>query len=192
MWCAESPGCQNPTLEWPDVAITRQTGGWLLVAVQFALFVLLVVLPWRVAPADLSTSNPLIWLGVALIVAGLVVALAGLTRLGSALSANPVPLPAAGLRTSGVYAVVRHPIYSGILLSAIGFTVAVGSWWQVVVTVGLGVLFTGKSRWEDAMLAEEYGTAWQEWAHDTGAIVPRLWPRRPAGRQRREPHDNGR
>ena len=174
------------------MAITRQTGGWLLVGVQFVLFIMMVALPWRVAPADLSTSNPLLWLGVVLIVAGLVVALAGLMRLGSALTANPVPLPAAGLRTSGVYAVVRHPIYSGILLAAIGFTLAVGSWWQVLVTVGLGVLFTWKSRWEDAMLAEEYGAAWQKWALNTGAIVPRLRHRGSSSRQRRDPHDDGR
>ena len=165
--------------------MSRQTRGWLLVGVQFVLLLLLVVTPWRVSLAELSTTNPLVWIGGALILAGMAVAVAGLTHLGSALSANPVPLPAAGLRTSGVYAVVRHPIYSGILLAAIGFTLAVGSWWQVLVTVVLTLFFTGKSRWEDAMLAEEYGTTWQAWASRTGAIVPRVWParRRPAAKR---------
>jgi hypothetical protein len=35
------------------------------------------------------------------------------------------------------------------------------------------VFFWLKSRWEDSLLAEEYGTEWQSWAKSTGALIPR-------------------
>ena len=66
-------------------------------------------------------------------VAGLAVFLIALLGLGTALTPTPVPQEGAALRTSGIYAVVRHPIYVGILVAALGFALAVGSIWQVVL-----------------------------------------------------------
>lgn len=147
--------------------MTRARLGWLLVVLQFVLLVVLVLLPHR--PATLLSLA----IGVPLIAAGLVLGLAASRRLGAALTPTPVPIADAGLRTSGVYSYVRHPIYSAILLAALGFTIALGSWWTLLGLVALVAFFAVKYRWEDRLLAQEYGTAWQDWAARTGALVPR-------------------
>lgn len=142
--------------------------GWLLVVLQFVLLIVIVLLPHR------SATLLSLVVGVPLMAAGVVLGLAASRRLGSALTPTPVPIAEAGLRTDGVYAYLRHPIYSAILVAALGFTIALGSWWTLAGIMVLAVFFTIKYRWEDRLLAQEYGAAWQEWAARTGALVPRI------------------
>jgi len=146
--------------------------GWAAVALQAVLLVLLVALPTRrtvsqLWPPDLSAA-----LGVMLIVAGVVLFMAAAKTLSTALTPTPVPLADQNLRTSGVYAWLRHPIYSAVLLAAAGFTLCVGSWWQVLVTAALVVFFVLKAQWEDTMLSEQHGSEWEAYRARTGA----LWP----------------
>ena len=148
--------------------MTRGRVGWSLVALQFVLLIALVLLPHR-APSLLSLA-----IGVPLVAAGIVLGLMAGRTLGRALTPTPVPIAQAGLRTDGVYALVRHPIYSAICLAAAGFVIAVGSWWTLACSVVLVIFFWLKSRWEDTLLREEYGEEWRTWAGRTGALLPRL------------------
>lgn len=146
--------------------------GWLLVAAQVLLIVVFVVLPKRrslFAPPDLLDV-----LGVLLMIAGLAVLLIALLSLGSALTPTPVPQEGAALRTGGIYSVVRHPVYVGILLAALGFTLAVGSLWQVILLVAMAVFFYAKAFWEDRLLAERHGVAWFDYADHVSGFIPRI------------------
>ena len=147
--------------------------GWALVAVQFALLVVLVAVPWRRGIAQLWPPDVAALLGVLVGVAGLALVIAGLVNLGGALTPTPVPLPDARLRTEGVYAFVRHPVYAGILMAGLGFVLLVGSWWSLIARIVLGAFFIGKSTWEDRLLADAHGVTWFEYAHRVGGLVPR-------------------
>jgi protein-S-isoprenylcysteine O-methyltransferase Ste14 len=151
--------------------------GWTLVALQFLLIIALVVVPWRRSLGALWPPDATAAIGVLFLIGGLVVALMGLLRLGPSLTPTPVPLTGVALRTDGIYTWVRHPVYSGILLGGLGFTIAVGSVWQVFVWVLLAVFFTGKSMWEDLLLSEVHGVAWYEYADRTGGLIPMPWRR---------------
>ena len=146
--------------------------GWALVIAQVLLLILFVVLPKRrslFAPPDLLDV-----LGIILMIAGLAVLLIALLSLGSALTPTPVPQEGAALRTGGIYSVVRHPVYVGILLAALGFTLAVGSLWQVLLLVALAVFFYAKAFWEDRLLAERHGVAWFDYADHVSGFIPRI------------------
>ena len=156
--------------------MTRGRIGWLLVVLQFALLIVLLLLPRR------EPTTPSVVAGLVLIAAGAVLGLAAGRHLGRALTPTPVPVTSAGLRTDGVYRLVRHPIYSAVLLGVLGFVVAVGSIWSALWAAVLVVFFLLKSRWEDRLLHEEYGEDWQRWADVTGRLVPRPRPRREGGR----------
>ena len=142
-------------------------GGWFLVVVQATLLVLLVVVP----RAPFSSLRLVAGLAI-IALAALLGAWSGI-RLGSALTPTPLPIPGAALRTDGPYALVRHPIYAAVLLAAVGYTVALGSWWTVLVLAILTVFFVLKSRWEDRLLREVHGEEWTSWARTTGALLPR-------------------
>lgn len=147
--------------------------GWVLVGVQALLLILFVLLPKRrslFAPPDFLDV-----LGIVLMVGGLALVIVSLVSLGAALTPTPVPQESAALRTRGIYSLVRHPVYSGILVAALGFTLAVGSLWQVVLWVALAVFFYAKAFWEDRLLAEKHGVAWFDYADHVSSFIPRFW-----------------
>ena len=147
--------------------------GWVLVGVQALLLILFVLLPKRrslFAPPDFLDV-----LGIILMVGGLAIVIVSLVSLGAALTPTPVPQGHAALRTKGIYSLVRHPVYSGILVAALGFTLAVGSLWQVLLWVVLAVFFYAKAFWEDRLLAEKHGVAWFDYADHVSSFIPRFW-----------------
>ena len=147
--------------------------GWVLVGVQALLLILIVLLPKRrslFAPPDFLDV-----LGIILMVGGLAIVIVSLVSLGAALTPTPVPQESAALRTKGIYSLARPPVYSGILVAALGFTLAVGSIWQVVAWVALAVFFYAKAFWEDRLLAEKHGVAWFDYADHVSSFIPRFW-----------------
>lgn len=150
----------------------RDVFGWLLVVVQFILLALLALAGWHLH------SWPFIIIGLVIAALGIYLGLKAFVSLGSALTPTPVPLRGAELRVSGVYAWIRHPIYSAIVLTALGLLIAAGSsrgWWVWIVLV---VFFLLKSRWEDVLLARAHGAEWELWAARTGALIPKGRPPR--------------
>jgi len=141
--------------------------GWLLVATQVGVFVVLALLPWR-SPSALS-----IVLAVPFIVVGGWLGVTSFGALGGALTPTPVPIAGAGLRTQGPYAWVRHPIYTAVLSLTLAALILAGTWWSWAWGVIIVVFFWSKSRWEDRLLSQEYGAEWEAWAKRTGALIPR-------------------
>ena len=92
---------------------------------------------------------------VLLALAGLTLALSGIRHLGPSLTPFPAPVEGGELREDGVYALVRHPIYGGGWLVALGWSLW-ASPWALVPTVLLAILFEGKRRREEAWLLERY------------------------------------
>jgi protein-S-isoprenylcysteine O-methyltransferase Ste14 len=130
--------------------------GW--VAIQVALFALLA-LAGSLGPA---WDDP--WLaagrvaGALLVGAGLVVVALGLVGLRENLTAVPRPVEGGRLIDSGVYGLVRHPIYSGILTAALGWGLATASPAALLAAALLACFFDVKARREEAWLLAAYPT----------------------------------
>ncbi len=149
-----------------------------LVAGQFVLLLALVLLPgprfWLV-PAWL-------WpLAALLVAAGAVIAGLGAARLGAGLTASPLPARAADLRTTGVYALVRHPIYTGLLAGGLGLVLASGRPVRAAAWLALLVLLSVKARFEERRLRVRF-PGYGAYADRTPRLWPRLWRRSGAAR----------
>ncbi len=131
-------------------------GEWYVVA-QFVLMGLVVLVPRTIAGVGaLSVPRTLRWVGLAVAFTGLVGASWVGRRLGPALTPFPKPRRRAELVVTGPYAVVRHPIYTAILICAIGCTTWRASAWSLVATGLLFVLFELKARAEERWLVERF------------------------------------
>jgi len=121
-----------------------------------------------------SVRVPLAILGMACAVGGAVLAVAGSRRLGPALTPLPRPRDSQALRQDGIYRLVRHPIYGGVLLLAIGLSVW-RSPWAMVPTLLLAALFDRKRRREEAWLLEAYPDYEEYRRRVTHVFWPHVW-----------------
>lgn len=143
--------------------------GWAFVGVQAILLVALVVLP----TGDLwPTPAVLVVFGGVLIGLGLVGVAVAALRLGPALTPTPVPTEGGAMITSGLYRIVRHPIYTGVLMIVVGLVIRSGSLWTLLVGLVTIWFFNTKAQWEEAQLAERYPD-YPTYA----AVTPRFFPR---------------
>jgi protein-S-isoprenylcysteine O-methyltransferase Ste14 len=77
------------------------------------------------------------------------------------------------LITSGPYAYVRHPIYSGIMLAMLGSAIAETFVWLVPLAL-VGVYFIYSARAEERLMAQEFPQAYSAYRKRTKMLVPFL------------------
>lgn len=147
---------------------------WGLVAAQFVLIIGLAVAPrgelWE-------RSATVLAIALTLVAAGIVVAVVAGVGLGRALTPSPIPREGGDLTTTGVYALVRHPLYSGLLLLGAGLAIIGASWMHGVLLVALVALLSVKARVEERMLLVRFPD-YAEYAARVGRLVPGIGRRR--------------
>jgi protein-S-isoprenylcysteine O-methyltransferase Ste14 len=94
--------------------------------------------------------------GAVLIAMGGLLAARGVLDLRENLTPYQRPLPGAQLVESGAYGLVRHPIYGGLILVALGWGLATASLLALGGALVLLVFFDLKSRREEIWLAAQY------------------------------------
>ncbi len=87
---------------------------------------------------------------------GLGIALLAILQLGGNLSIFPRPVDGGSLVQNGVYALARHPIYTGVILASLGYSIVQWSWLAVALTLLLAVFFDRKAAHEEGMLSARY------------------------------------
>ena len=78
------------------------------------------------------------------------------------------------LISTGPYARLRHPIYTGMLLGIAGTALAVGEWRGLAAFVLLLTNYVIKARKEECILRQKFGPEFQEYQRRTGFLIPRL------------------
>jgi protein-S-isoprenylcysteine O-methyltransferase Ste14 len=111
--------------------------------------------------------------GGALIAAGAVLGGAAILHLGEAgsLTALPHPRGEATLVVHGAYRLVRHPIYGGLVIAALGLALVRRSWPTLVIAFALLVFFALKARREEVWLAARY-PGYGAYRRRTRALIP--------------------
>ena len=94
--------------------------------------------------------------GGALFALGFVVSIIAVFHLGSNLTPLPHPKDDASLVLTGLYRLVRHPIYFGVILMAFGWALLVQGWLTLAYAVVLAVFFDIKTRREEIWLARRF------------------------------------
>ena len=141
-----------------DLTPVRPRGhGALFVVLQLGLLAAIAFGPRRLGGEwSAPWGSAAVALGLALGLVGAVLALAGALQLGSNLTPFPQPKSDATLIRSGAYRVVRHPIYSGLILMAFGWALFVHGSLTLLYTLALFVLLDAKTRYEERWLVKKF------------------------------------
>ncbi len=123
----------------------------------------------------LPTGATRFWIGCGLTLAGLLFSVWARIHLGSNWSQVVAIKEGHQLITSGPYAFVRHPIYTGLLLAFIGSAVALGQWRGLLaVVLVFGVLWY-KLRLEETWLRLQFGDSYDSYCRRVRALVPYIF-----------------
>jgi protein-S-isoprenylcysteine O-methyltransferase Ste14 len=133
-------------------------GEWYVV-IQGGLLALVVFGPhtWNGWLARIVSEQWLsYWCGGVLLLGGCILSVSGVLRLGKNITAVPYPKDNAVLVETGPYQFVRHPIYSGLILSSLGWGWFVNSWLTLGYAMLLFAFLDIKSRREERWLKERF------------------------------------
>ena len=150
--------------------MTDRTRGNLYVTLQFVFLAELAFTPtgdsWPMFEGSGMVAVALEFVGAAILVIAFL-------NLGASLTAHPIPRESGSLKKAGLYAVVRHPIYLGLLLVSTGLAISGRSWWHVGTLVALSVLLHIKASFEERLLRRVYPD-YAEYATRVGRLLPFL------------------
>jgi protein-S-isoprenylcysteine O-methyltransferase Ste14 len=111
--------------------------------------------------------------GIALAAAGLALHVRARRALGVLWSSAIAVRPGQPIVTGGPYALVRHPIYLGVLLLTAGTLLAHPSIATICIAAGLTVGVAVKIPAEERALRAAYGESWTRYAASVPALLPR-------------------
>ena len=114
--------------------------------------------------------------GLFLAVAAVALVLRSRAELGSAWSFAPKADHGTGLVTTGPYRLVRHPIYLGLILLALGQAAAFSSWFAgLFVLVWIVPTFAWRAAAEETLLSRTFGERYVLYRRQTKMIIPHLF-----------------
>lgn len=115
------------------------------------------------------------WLGVALVAIGLSFAVWARVHLGKLWSGRVTLKQDHTIVRSGPYGIVRHPIYTGLVLALVGTALT-----QITVAalIGMVLLIIGliiKIQQEERLLTGHFGAAYDQYRADVRGLIPYVW-----------------
>ena len=114
--------------------------------------------------------------GIGLIWAGMALRLWAVMTLGQFFRTSVLVHEDHRLITSGPYRVLRHPSYTGSLITLGGIGLAMGNWLSVLIITGCALLaFAIRMMVEETALAEHFGAEFAMHKRRTWAIIPFIW-----------------
>lgn len=115
------------------------------------------------------------WLGVALFAAGGALRTWPVFVLGSRFSGLVAIQPGHKLVTSGVYGVIRHPSYSGLLVNSVGWALAFRSGFGLLLTALLIPPLLARIHAEERLLRTYFGGEYDAYCSRTSRLIPGLY-----------------
>jgi protein-S-isoprenylcysteine O-methyltransferase Ste14 len=115
------------------------------------------------------------WVGVVLFAAGGALRLWPVVVLGNRFSGLVAIQRGHELVTSGIYRIIRHPSYLGLLVNSLGWGLAFRSGIGVLLTASLVLPIVGRIRAEERLLASQFGAEYQAYRARTSRLIPGVY-----------------
>jgi protein-S-isoprenylcysteine O-methyltransferase Ste14 len=148
-----------------------------VIAVFAVIGLLNAYLPAYTDRKDLWTidGDTLRWLGVVLFAAGGALRIWPVFVLRERFSGLVAIQPGHTLVTSGVYGVIRHPSYLGLLINSLGWSLAFRSGVGVSLTMLLIPVLLSRISAEENLLRAQFGDEYKAYCSQTPRLIPGIY-----------------
>ncbi|MEJ2148250.1 MAG: isoprenylcysteine carboxylmethyltransferase family protein [Chloroflexota bacterium] len=131
---------------------------------------------WLPQLAITANRYLIFWLGIALMLAGIALRWYAIAVLGRSFTRDVVTREGQALVQTGPYRVIRHPAYSGSLLTIVGTGIVLGNAASlIIITLGglIGILY--RIRVEEEALLGALGEPYRAYMSRTRRLIPFVW-----------------
>jgi len=123
-----------------------------------------------------SQRSTLFWLGILLMLAGLVFRWYAILTLGRSFTHDVATYVDQPLVERGPYRRLRHPAYSGVLLTLLGLGLVLANWGSLcLLLLGGGLGLGYRMRIEEQALQAAFGQRYTAYRQRTQRLIPWLW-----------------
>ena len=148
-----------------------QRGGfWVLSQGLLLLAIVLLAVRFR---SEACYPGAVICGGILLSI-GTSTALAGTIALGRNITPFPKPSEKTQLVQSGIFSLIRHPIYTGVMFASLGWALVWQSWPALLMALGLMPFFDAKARREEKWLRQKFSD-YDEYESCVKRFIPRIY-----------------
>ncbi|MBX3083246.1 MAG: isoprenylcysteine carboxylmethyltransferase family protein [Anaerolineae bacterium] len=176
IWCVIEVSLEIRQFKRFRAGARRQDkGSHTLVGLLIRLGLALCVLLAFTVPSTAITSarDFLFWLGILLVYAGIALRLYAIHALGASFTTIVAITPDQPVIESGPYRLIRHPAYTGFLITLLGFGISFTNWLSLLVLMGCALIgFSYRIRVEERVLQEHLGQRYQEYMRRTKRLIP--------------------
>jgi protein-S-isoprenylcysteine O-methyltransferase Ste14 len=164
---------------WLVMAVTAKSGQrqWMQFARTWITFVVVAVIMSRfriIRDHGAATGNPwLLGTGLTIFVLGLALAVWARVYLGGNWGMPMSQRAEHELVTTGPYRMIRHPIYSGMLLGTLGTAIAINLYWLNAAVI-LGAYFLISAAIEERTMIKLFPAAYPPYRHTTKMLIPHI------------------
>lgn len=161
---------ETQRLEGPTSRVVR--------SIVFLIAIVLMLVPNLPAPFlyryFLRPGLVSFYAGAIVTLAGLLFAIWAREQLGTNWSRSVTIKKDHELITSGPYALVRHPIYTGILTGFLGSMIAEGQLRSLIAMAMVSIVLWLKLRLEENWMKGQFGASYEAYSRRVAALVPFL------------------
>lgn len=116
------------------------------------------------------------WIGIIFIIAGIVLRLYSVITLGKYFTVTVQVNSNQKIIKTGPYKYIRHPAYSGSILSLIGVSLAFRSLIGIIGTlIIIAAIYGYRIKIEEKILENNFKTSYLEYKKNTKRIIPFVW-----------------
>ena len=144
-----------------------------LIIFASALSLVVPILDWRINGHE---NNYLSALGVLLCFFGLYIRYTAISQLGKFFTAKVMITNNHKLYKNGLYKILRHPSYTGALLSFISVSIWFNSLIGFFVSISTFlVVYFFRIKYEEELLLEHFGNEYKNYKKETYRLIPYVW-----------------
>ena len=112
-------------------------------------------------------------LGLLLIYAGMALRISAITVLGTFFTTTVAIAPEQPVIEAGPYRLIRHPSYTGFLITLLGLGLSLTNWLSLLVIMGCALLGVSyRIHVEEHVLQAQLGQRYQEYMRRTKRLIP--------------------
>ena len=125
---------------------------------------------------NISNSDILPHFGLFIIVCGMIFRFIAIKSLGSSFTVDVTVSDNQKIKKDGIYSIIRHPSYTGMILSFIGFGISLNNWASLlIISIPVFLALLYRIEVEEKLLKELLGSEYSEYMKNTYRLIPWIY-----------------